>query len=103
MTPIDFKPGTFYPLEWLETQLAGTVSLQQFLTVLDLQCTGRNRLFQNGLFGDEILQAIQSHLKANKAPQRADMAPCAPVLAPIPRKRGRPRKHPLRANVKNMS
>jgi hypothetical protein len=94
---IRFERGVFYPFAELEEQLKPYMSLKTFLDNLNLECTGRNRIFQNGLFGDEILQAIEDTAGRDKTTHTASTAQIEPVST-VNRtgKRGRPRKYPLK-------
>lgn len=55
--PIEFRRGVFYPFVWLDENLA--VSRQTFLQNLNLERTGSGRMFQDGVWGDEVLDALE--------------------------------------------
>ncbi len=82
--PLEFKPGVFYPFDHLEKQLAGVMTVKTFLMGLGLDCTGRNRTFQNGVMGDEILEAMKNAARKPKA------TPASQPHVDRVRKRGRP-------------
>ncbi len=85
--PIHFEANVLYPMVWLECQLGGIMSLQVFLTNLGLQRTGNGRMFQNALWGHEILQAMQKPLPELHEQQVFQDSP------QMTRKKGRPRKY----------
>jgi hypothetical protein len=71
--PILFQRAELYPLPWLEERLAGVMSAKTFLANLGLDCTGRGRIYQNAVWGHEILNAMESTCESNKAPETASM------------------------------
>jgi len=94
-SPLEFKPGVFYPKAVLEERLEGIMSLQTFLSNLGLDGTGRGRIFQNGLWGDEILHAVESTIKADKpvpAPKLEAEKRNPAAIVPMQRRAGRPAK-----------
>lgn len=87
--PIRFERNTFYPLESLSTLLRGTMSVKTFLAKLGLDCTGRARIFQNGVWGYEILSAMESIAEVDKSPHKGVAVESTRISD---RGRGRPAK-----------
>ncbi len=84
--PIHFEANVLYPMAWLEKRLEGITSLQVFLGNLGLQRTGNGRMFQNALWGHEILRAMEKPLAELQADHASKYNP------QVPRKAGRPSK-----------
>ena len=94
--PLDIKPDTLYPLDWLEERLQGVVSVKTLFENIGLDCAGRGRVCQNVVLGREILRAYDSAIEGLKTRENASMGHSR-CNAPVPagaekRKRGRPAK-----------
>lgn len=94
--PIKFQADVLYPLDWLEKRLGGCMSVKTFLDNLGLDCAGRGRIFQNAVWGSEIIQARESTVQGIKTRETASMGFSADIATvatePGKRKRGRPAK-----------
>lgn len=82
---IEFKHGVLYPLDEIEKHLGDTMTLKTFLSVLGLEPTGKGRMFQKALLGDEILRAIQRSTESGEL-QQSQPAPNVDLPRPKPPK-----------------
>lgn len=54
-----FEPCVLYTLEEIEQRLNGVMSVKTFLDNLGLGTTGRTRMFEKAVWGDEIIKALE--------------------------------------------
>src|SRR5690606_18800456 len=98
--PVEFQPvrDRFYTMAALEQHLSGIMTVKTFLAMLELECTGRDRMSQAGLWGFEIALAMRRRavrlqdargaaLETDTEQRQSKPAP------PVKRKRGRPAKN----------
>src|SRR5690606_16080511 len=96
--PLRIEADVLYPLDWIEERLQGVLSVKTFLENVGLDCTGRGRIYQNAVWGHEILRAMESTCEGLKTRQNANTgvyersAGTASAVKPEKRKPGRPRK-----------
>lgn len=73
---LDFKEHGFYPMEFIENCLGGSMTLRTFLERLNLSCTGKDRMFEGGLWGWEVLEALDK-IRGNRNRPAASRPPAS--------------------------
>lgn len=66
---LEFKPGVLYSLSDIEDRLRGVMTVKTFLDNLGIATTGKTRMFERAVWGDEVINALREYAQKTEEPE----------------------------------